>query len=350
MSGGELGGGLAIREKAINLVREAVEKDKGADYPAAFKLYMSALDHFTVYLKYEKNPMMHQTIKAKFTEYLERAEELKKLIDAEATNRANPVNSPDSALRAKPKGGGGGGGGKGGDEDEARKMQSALGSAIVTEKPNVKWDDVAGLTAAKDALKEAVILPVKFPQFFTGKRKAWSGFLLYGPPGTGKSYLAKAVATEADSTFFSISSSDLVSKWMGESEKLVNQLFTMAREQSPSIIFIDEIDALCGARGEGGESEASRRSRRRFSCRCRASARLGVASSSSPPPTRPTSSTRRSGGGSISASTFRSRTSTPARTCSRCTSARPLTNSPTPIFNPWVRRARGSAGRTSTTW
>ena len=258
MSGGELGGGLAIREKAINLVREAVEKDKAADYPAAFKLYMSALDHFTVYLKYEKNPMMHQTIKTKFTEYLERAEELKKLIDAEATNRANPVNSPDSALRAKPKGGGGGGG-KGGDDEESRKMQSALGSAIVTEKPNVKWDDVAGLTAAKEALKEAVILPVKFPQFFTGKRKAWSGFLLYGPPGTGKSYLAKAVATEADSTFFSISSSDLVSKWMGESEKLVNQLFTMAREQSPSIIFIDEIDALCGARGEGGESEASRR-------------------------------------------------------------------------------------------
>ena len=141
----------------------------------------------------------------------------------------------------------------------AAKMQGALGGAIVTEKPNVSWDDVAGLDAAKDALKEAVILPVKFPQFFTGKRKAWSGFLLYGPPGTGKSYLAKAVATEADSTFFSISSSDLVSKWMGESEKLVNQLFAMAREQSPSIIFIDEIDAVEGARGEGGESEASRR-------------------------------------------------------------------------------------------
>lgn len=104
-------------------------------------------------------------------------------------------------------------------DPETKKLRGALAGAILTDKPNIKWEDVAGLEGAKEALKEAVILPIKFPHLFVGKRQPWKGILLYGPPGTGKSYLAKAVATEAKSTFFSVSSSDLVSKWMGESER-----------------------------------------------------------------------------------------------------------------------------------
>ena len=142
-------------------------------------------------------------------------------------------------------------------------MQDALSQAIVREKPNIKWSDVAGLEQAKASLQEAVILPTRFPQLFTGERQPWRGILLYGPPGTGKSYLAKACATEADATFFSISSSDLVSKWLGESERLVKQLFKLARENKPAIIFIDEVDSLCGSRSEG-ENETSRRIKTEF--------------------------------------------------------------------------------------
>lgn len=142
-------------------------------------------------------------------------------------------------------------------------MEGALANAIVTEKPNVRWEDVCGLETAKEGLKEAVIMPVKFPQLFKGARQPWSGILLYGPPGTGKSFLAKACATECDSTFFSVSSSDLVSKWQGESEKLVRTLFEMSREKKPSMIFIDEVDSLCGKRTEG-ENESSRRIKTEF--------------------------------------------------------------------------------------
>lgn len=135
---------------------------------------------------------------------------------------------------------------------------------IVVRGDEVHWDDVAGLEVAKKALKEAVVYPFLRPDLFSGLREPARGVLLFGPPGTGKTMLARAVATESKSTFFSVSASSLTSKWHGESEKLVRALFGLAKALAPSIIFVDEIDSLLSSRSSGTENEASRRSKTEF--------------------------------------------------------------------------------------
>ncbi|KAL3479497.1 P-loop containing nucleoside triphosphate hydrolase protein [Aspergillus californicus] len=135
---------------------------------------------------------------------------------------------------------------------------------IVVRGDEVHWDDIAGLEGAKKALKEAVVYPFLRPDLFSGLREPARGMLLFGPPGTGKTMLARAVATESKSTFFSVSASTLTSKWHGESEKLVRALFGLAKSLAPSIIFVDEIDSLLSARSSGTENEASRRSKTEF--------------------------------------------------------------------------------------
>ena len=206
----------AFLDRAVATAKKAVEADTAGEHESAYQLYYQAVELFLLVLKYEKMPGRKETIRNKTKEYLERAEKLREWMqEHDANNKKKP-----GAMGANGKAAGGSG--KGGDDDDdadAKKLRGALAGAILSDKPNVKWEDVAGLELAKESLKEAVILPIKFPHLFTGKRQPWKGILLYGPPGTGKSYLAKAVATEANSTFFSVSSSDLVSKWMGESER-----------------------------------------------------------------------------------------------------------------------------------
>ena len=148
------------------------------------------------------------------------------------------------------------------DFDNAlKRVQPSAMREVMVEAPTIGWDDIGGLDQASDRLKEGVELPLKHPEAFRrlGIRPA-KGFLLYGPPGTGKTLLAKAAARESQANFIATKSSDLLSKWYGESEQQIARLFSRARQVAPTIIFIDELDSLVPARGGGlGEPQVTER-------------------------------------------------------------------------------------------
>ena len=137
-----------------------------------------------------------------------------------------------------------------------KRVQPSAMREVMVQVPNVGWDDVGGVGEAEAKLREGIELPLKHPEAFhrLGIRPA-KGFLLYGPPGTGKTLLAKAVAKEAEANFISVKSSDLLSKWYGESEQQLSRLFARARQVAPCVIFIDEIDSLVPARGTSNTGE-----------------------------------------------------------------------------------------------
>jgi SpoVK/Ycf46/Vps4 family AAA+-type ATPase len=221
---------LAAVLQGMEIIKQAVVADNADELETALSLYRQGLGYFMTGqrlprqtrssymlhrrpadsltachslscsgLKYVKNDKAKIAIREKMNTYMSRAEQIKEALDkrsAAASAPAGPkkkaaVVAGGSASSKKD----GGGEKKEGDDDEEEevdpetaKLQAALSGAIVKETPNVKWEDVAGLEQAKALLKEAVILPVKFPQLFTGKRTPWKGILLYGPPGTGQQH------------------------------------------------------------------------------------------------------------------------------------------------------------------
>ena len=146
-------------------------------------------------------------------------------------------------------------------ENALKDVQPSAIREILIEVPTVSWDDIGGLEGVKRLLKEVVEWPLKNPESYRDIGvEAPKGVLLYGPPGTGKTLLAKAIAHESDANFITAKGSDLLSKWYGESEKRIAEVFTRARQVAPSIIFLDELDSLAPIRGAStGEPQVTAR-------------------------------------------------------------------------------------------
>lgn len=156
-----------FRDRAIAEVQKAIAADNNKEYQKAFELYMASMELWVKALKWEKNKALKATMQEKMATYLDRAEKLKQFLANEADTNANGGKSMMGVN--------GSSGGKSKDsaeDDDSKKLRNALSGAILQERPNVRWEDIAGLEAAKETLKEAVVLPIKFPSLFQGKRQA----------------------------------------------------------------------------------------------------------------------------------------------------------------------------------
>jgi vacuolar protein-sorting-associated protein 4 len=222
-------------ELAKKAAHDAVKYDSEGEWELAVNHYLQAYDILISLVKYTDSKRMKDLYAQRAEEYLNRSYELKQQKGA----RRAPAGS------------------KSAPDDLDDEMSSAILSTIVPEKPNVRWADIAGLASAKQAIEDSIILPLRHPEIFEGM-PSWKGVLLFGPPGCGKTLIAKAAATECESTFFSVSAADLMVKWVGDSEQRIKTLFQLARKMQPSIIFLDEVDAL-GVKRDGGESAVSTR-------------------------------------------------------------------------------------------
>lgn len=233
----------SLYKRASKLSKAAVAADAERDWTNAITLYIMACEYLIGAVKHDRIPTRREAIKTRIAAYLTRTEQLKAVLCGSSTKRTTPAaaaNAPRTAAQA---------------QAQLSKYFSRVGG---DDTDAVTWNDVGGLAGAKDVLDEALIFPQKHPELFKGKRQPWRGILLFGPPGTGKSLVVKAAAAESGLPVAFISAADIMSKWQGESEKALKQLFADARRTKPCVVFIDEIDSI-GRERQEGENESARR-------------------------------------------------------------------------------------------
>jgi vacuolar protein-sorting-associated protein 4 len=241
---------------AMKLAQEAVQLDNAKENAKASEKYLQAAEVLNDYIKFCKNPKLRDLAQDKAKQYISRARILSNMKENKQKVSVGGPSNKTTKTGKSPESD------KPSDDSippEEKELRDTISGTVMTEKPTVTWADVAGMEDAKQALRESVVLPLMHPELFQGARKPWQGILLFGPPGCGKTLLAKAAANECTSTFFAVDSASIISKWLGESEKLMKTLFQVAYLDAPSLIFIDEIDSIAGKRGEGNEGGGERR-------------------------------------------------------------------------------------------
>ena len=249
-----------LEDDAKKYASEAIRLDSQGAHGMAIQMYQKAISTLVqlvhLYPDYRLNK-----------QYTERAMAYQERVKAiQAAHGLIPKDEPaemDWNLPTNAGNGGGNGGGSTTNQNSPKgpqvvqQLKASFSELVVTEKPDVKWDDVIGLEDCKQAIRESIVFPFLRPDLF---KLGWPrGILLYGPPGCGKTMIAAATASEIDGYFISVDAASIMSKWLGEGEKNVAKLFNNARkmlaDNKPVIVFVDEIDSLLGTRGQevGGE-------------------------------------------------------------------------------------------------
>lgn len=260
---------MSNREQSGRVWRTGISKvnqgkllqDRGKLHEAK-QCYEQGLEQLLAAIRLERDQYSKSFMHEQVAQWMQRAEKLKATIASRqpgAASRAGHTPPAPSFVASAPGCAMGFDPGEAGPSGMDPGLRDKILSEILDTCAPQSFDDIKGLDHAKAALREAVVLPSLRPDLYTGLREAPRGLLVFGPPGNGKTLLARVLAHESNATFFSISASSLTSKWVGESEKLVRALFQVAREMEPSIIFMDEVDALLSSGADGSGADSARR-------------------------------------------------------------------------------------------
>ncbi len=236
-----------LRQRAIDFAQAAVQMDKAGNETGAFRSYCRAAEA----LLQLSESVSGRSLK---TRYLDLAENYIKRCYSIQNRDGTPSISKDEISSPLDIG----------NSQRVGVLYEEVKDLVVSPTDKIRWNDVVGLAKAKSTLKEAIILPILKPEWFKGTRKPWSGILLFGPPGCGKTLLARSAANEIGAVFLNVDATAIFSKWVGESEKRLRAIFTYARDNSPSVIFLDEVDALVSSRGSTAEIGVEKRIKTQF--------------------------------------------------------------------------------------